>query len=356
MRLYSRAAILLTTLLCAANALSHHSFATHFDFENIVELSGTLSSVEIRSPHSFLGIDVREDDGRTVTWEVEAHSTALLRRAGITAETLLVGDPITVRGPRSRRPEKNLLFGSELFTSDGRAFETLRSIRRPPTYRIADQRSDVTGIDRFTGRWLGYVPGQRIDDTPLPLNAAGLAARAAFDPQNTPAMHCIPPNLPSILFVPYLYDVRLTGDDLLLHNEYYAIERTVTLGSVNPDTSTPEFGQRTARFEDGILIVESSNFPPNLAGLAASLEPNGNGFDVPSSDQKRFTERYSVNEDGGELTVEYTLEDPIYLSEPYVSQIVFHRVPEDTPMFDFPCDADIATRSTLNAVPREENF
>jgi hypothetical protein len=169
-------------------------------------------------------------------------------------------------------------------------------------------------------------------------------------------MHCIPPNLPSILFVPYLYDVRLNGDELLLHNEYYAIKRTVKLGSPDPDTSTPEFGQRTARFEDGILIVESSEFPPNRAGLAASLEPNGNGFDVPSSDQKRFTERYTVNDDGGELTVEYTLEDPVYLSEPFASRIVFHRVPEDTPMFDFPCDADIATRSTLNAVPREENF
>jgi hypothetical protein len=156
MRRYSCAAILLTGLLCTTYVSSHHSFATHFDFENIVELSGTLSSAEIRSPHSFLGVAVRQDDGATVIWDVEAHSTALLRRAGITTETLVVGDPITVRGPRSRRPEKNLLFGSELFTSDGRAFETLRSIRQPPTYRIADQRRDVAGINRFTGRWLGH--------------------------------------------------------------------------------------------------------------------------------------------------------------------------------------------------------
>ena len=340
-------------LLWVSSTLAHHSFATHFDFENIVELSGTLSSVEIRSPHSFLSVDVRQDDGTVVTWDIEAHATALLRRAGITPETLLVGDSIRIRGPRSRRPEKNLMFGSELFTSDGQEFETLSSIRRPPEYRIADQRTGVSGIDRFTGRWLGYVPGQRIDATPLPLNEAGRVARAAFDPQDTPAMHCIPPNLPSILFVPYLYDVRVDGDELLLHHEYYAIERTVTLGSSDADISTPEFGQRVGRFEDDVLIVESTNFPPNRAGLAASLEPNGNGFDVPSSDQKRFTERYTVNEDGGELAVEYTLEDPVYLSEPFVSTIVYHRVPEETPMYDFPCDADIATRSTLNAAPRK---
>jgi hypothetical protein len=336
-----------------SGALAHHSFATHFDFENIIEVSGTLSSVEIRSPHSFLGVNVLQDDGTVVTWDIEAHSTALLRRAGITPETLLVGDPIRIRGPRSRRPELNLMFGSELFTSDGGEFETLSSIRRPPEYRVADTRSGATGIDRLTGRWLGYVPGQQITDTPLPLNDAGRAARLAFDPQDTPAMHCIPPNLPSILFVPYLYDVRLDGSELLLHNEYYGIQRTVTLDSPDPDTSQPEFGQRTGRFENGVLIIESSNFPPNRAGLAASLEPNGNGYDVPSSEQKRFTERYTVNDDGGELTVEYTLEDPVYLAEPYVSRIVFHRVPEDTPMYDFPCDADIATRSTLNAAPRE---
>jgi hypothetical protein len=335
-------------------ALGHHSFATHFDFENIIELSGTLTSVEIKSPHSFLGVDVVQDDGSVVNWDIEAHSTALLRRAGITPETLLVGDPIRIRGPRSRRPELNLMFGSELFTSDGGEFETLASIRRPPEYRITDQRDDVSGLERFTGRWLSFVSGQRISDTPLPLNEAGLSARAAYDPQDTPAMNCIPPNLPSILFVPYLYDVRLDGNELLLHHEYFDIERTVMLGSEAPDGSEPDFGQRVGRFTGDAIVIESTNFPPNRAGLAASLELNGNGFDVPSSEQKRFTERYTGNEDGGELTVEYTLEDPVYLSEPYSSEIVFHRVPEDTPMYEFPCDADIATRSTLNAAPREE--
>jgi hypothetical protein len=53
------------------------------------------------------------------------------------------------------------------------------------------------------------------------------------------------------------------------------------------------------------------------------------------------------------LTLEYTLEDPVYLSELFVSQIVYHRVPGDTPMYEFPCDTEISTRSILNAAPRE---
>ena len=338
----------------SAAALGHHSFATHFDFENIIELRGTLTSVEIRSPHSFLGVAVVQEDGGVVNWDIEAHSTALLRRAGITPETLLVGDPIRIRGPRSRRPELDLMFGSELFTSDGGEFETLQSIRRPAEYRITDQREGLSGIERFTGRWLSFVSGQRISDTPLPLNAAGLTARAAYDPQDTVAMNCVPPNMPSILFAPYLFDVIVEGDDLLLHHEYFAVGRRVTLGSTMPDTSSPEFGERVGRHENEAIIIESTNFLPNRAGLAASFEPNGNGFDIPSSDQKRLTERYTLNEDGGELRIQYTLEDPVYLAQPYTSEIVYHRVPEDTPMYDFPCDAGIATRSTLNAAPREE--
>jgi hypothetical protein len=337
----------------AGSAYPHHSFATHFDFENIIELSGTLSSVEIRSPHSFLGVEVRGSDGRTVTWDVEAHSTALLRRAGITPETLLVGDPIRIRGPRSRRPERNLLFGSELFTADGREFETLNSVRRAPEYRITDTRTGINGIERFAGRWLSFVAGQRISDTPLPLNEAGRAAREAFDPQDTPAMYCIPPNLPSLLFVPYLYDFIVDGDDLLLHHEYYGVDRPVTLGASDPTSLPAEFGARRGRLDGEVLIIETTGFPAMRAGIASNFEPNGNGFDVPSSEQKHFTERYTLNEDGGELTLEYTLEDPVYLSEPFVSQIVYHRVPRDTPMYEFPCDTEISARSTLNAAPRE---
>jgi len=185
----------------------------------------------------------------------------------------------------------------------------------------------------------------------LPLNEKGLAARAAFDPQNTPAMDCIPSNLPALLFIPYIYEITVNGDEVLFYHEYDAISRPVRLDGTTKNRTRPGFGIRRGWIDGDAIVVETSEFPELRAGLASGWEPNGNGADVPSSEKKHFTERYTVSVDGNELSVEYTLEDPEYLYEPYVSTIVWDRVPDDTPMYGFDCDAEIATRSTLNAAP-----
>ena len=66
--------------LPAAAAYAHHSFATHYDTNNIVEISGILSDVKMRNPHSFFEVDVTDAEGKTETWEVEAHAIPILRR------------------------------------------------------------------------------------------------------------------------------------------------------------------------------------------------------------------------------------------------------------------------------------
>ena len=109
------------------------------------------------------------------------------------------------------------------------------------------------------------------------------------------------------------------------------------------------FGVRTGRFEDGTLIVESRDFPSMDAGLASAWDPNGNGKDIPSSEQKVLVERYEVSDDGAKLILNYTVTDPEYLTEAYSDEIVWHRMPEDSPIYEFDCDADIALRSTQNA-------
>ncbi len=341
-------------LASSSSASAHHSFATHYDTTVIVELSGVLSEVDLRSPHSFLGVTTELEDGTTQTWEVEAHAIALLRRLGIDDDTLRVGDPVTITGPRSRRPEKNLLLATRMVTVDGLEFEMMNSIRSAPDYRVTDARLEGSGIERFQGRWLTYIVGQIISDSPMPLNDAGLAARAAFDPLNTPAMECVPPNLPAMLFLPYIYEITVAEGDVRLYQEYQGIDRRVTLGSREPNDTQPDFGRRTARMEGDTLVIESAGFPVLRAGLASGWEPNGNGADIPSSSSKRVVERYMLNPEATRLTVEYRVEDPAYLYEPYVSEIAWDRVPDDTPIYDATCETDIATRSTLNAAPRAE--
>lgn len=328
---------------------AHHSFATHYDKGNIVEIRGVLSDVKMRSPHSFFEVDVINDDGETETWEVEAHAVPILRRLGITKETLKVGDPVMFRGPRSRRPEKLLLFGAEIETASGQQFEILNSIRKAPEYAISDTREGVTGIDRFTGKWMTFITGQSLEDSPLPLNEAGRLARQNFNSAFNTASECVPPNLPSLIIIPYVYEIKRDGDFIDIFHEYAKMRRPVTLGSDIPNVTDPAFGKRTGRYENDTLIIETTGFPALAAGLASMWDPNGNGTDIPSSEQKELVERYTVSEDGSVLTLEYTVTDPVYLSEPYTGNVVWHRMPFDSPIYDFNCDAEIATRSTRNA-------
>ena len=344
----TRLAAILFVFACL-DVSAHHSFATHYDTTNIVEVTGVLSSVKMRSPHSFFEVDVTGDDGSTETWEVEAHAVPILRRLGITRETLKVGDTVTFRGPRSRRPEKLLLFGAEIDTAGGEQFEMLNSIRRKPDYAISDPREGVSGVDRLTGKWMTFISGQRVADSPMPLNAAGRSARENFDARQNSSSECVPSNLPSLLMIPYVYEITRTGDRIDLFHEYARISRPVIIDGSTPNVTDPSFGRRTGRFENGTLIIESDTFPAMPAGLASGWEPNGNGADVPSSEQKTLIERYTVNEDGSVLTVEYTVADPAYLAGPYTARIEWHRMPFDSPVYDFTCDAEIASRSTQNA-------
>jgi hypothetical protein len=337
------------TMVAAIPAAAHHSFATHYDGTNIVEISGVLSDVKMRSPHSFFEVDVINDKGETETWEVEAHAVPLLRRLGINRDTLKVGDSVTIRGPRSRRPEKLLLFGAEISTASGESFEMLNSIRRAPEVEVTDTREGITGVDRLTGKWLTFITGQTVADSPMPLNEAGLQARLDFDPLMNSSSECVPSNLPALLMIPYVYEITRSGDMINIFHEYAKVRRSMTLGAQAANITDPMYGGRVGRYEDDTLIIESSGFPALPSGLASGWEPNGNGADIPSSTQKTLIERYTVNESGSQMTIRYTVSDPAYLTEPYTADIEFHRLPDDAPIYDFTCDAEIASRSTHNA-------
>jgi hypothetical protein len=348
------ARIIITFLLFVSGTCdAHHSFATHYDTKNVVEIHGVLSDVKMRNPHSFFEVEVVNSAGETETWEIEAHAVPILRRLGITKDTLKVGDEVMFRGPRSRRPEKNLLFGAEIETASGEQFEMLSSIRKAPEYESVNNRDDAMGVDRMVGKWMTFITGQRVSESPMPLNTAGKEARDSFNPAVNSSSECVPSNLPSLLMIPYVYEISRDGDTINIFHEYSRIWRPVILGSPLATMTDSSFGKRIARYEDDTLIIESSEFPALSAGLASGWDPNGNGADIPSSEQKALVERYSLSADGSQLTVEYTVTDPAFLTEAYTGKVTWHRMPDESQVYDFKCDAEIARRSTSNAAPME---
>ncbi len=76
---------------------AHHS-AAMFDDTRVVEVSGVVKEFQYTNPHSWLIIDVTNDDGSVTTWGFEAEGPSSLMRAGIRRSDLPPGTAITIRG------------------------------------------------------------------------------------------------------------------------------------------------------------------------------------------------------------------------------------------------------------------
>lgn len=76
---------------------AHHS-AAMFDDTSLVEVSGVVKEFQYTNPHSWLIIDVTNDDGSVTTWGFEAEGPSSLMRAGIRRGDLPPGTAITIRG------------------------------------------------------------------------------------------------------------------------------------------------------------------------------------------------------------------------------------------------------------------
>ena len=81
--------------------LAHHS-QSEYDSRKKVEVEGTLSKVEWKSPHAWIHVDVTNDKGEKVNWHFELPSPNTLMRRGWTRDSLKIGDRIKVTGSPAR--------------------------------------------------------------------------------------------------------------------------------------------------------------------------------------------------------------------------------------------------------------
>jgi hypothetical protein len=93
-------AVAAATLTTGA-ALAHHSFASEYDRDQPFRIEGAVNEVIWTNPHGWLHVDV-EEDGKTVTYELELASPSTLMRQGWRRNDLMPGDKIVVTGFRAR--------------------------------------------------------------------------------------------------------------------------------------------------------------------------------------------------------------------------------------------------------------
>jgi hypothetical protein len=74
-------------------AMAHHSFAM-FDQENQVEMIGVVQEFRFSAPHTFIILDVKQEDGSNETWSLEGVSPSALTREGWSKASLKPGDEL----------------------------------------------------------------------------------------------------------------------------------------------------------------------------------------------------------------------------------------------------------------------
>ena len=121
-----RAFVLIVTLsIGAATVFAHHGRGATYDTKKQIALKGTVSQLLWRNPHIAIYLDVKGDDGKTVTWVIEHSNISQLARLGYGRNTLQVGMDVTAyvnpgsRGEPIGLCQKIILAdGKEIFQRD----------------------------------------------------------------------------------------------------------------------------------------------------------------------------------------------------------------------------------------------
>lgn len=79
----------------AGLALAHHSYSA-FDMTSEKTVAGTIKKFDWTNPHSWIWIDVKNEQGEVETWGIEGMSPNYLARRGWSRTTLKPGDKITI--------------------------------------------------------------------------------------------------------------------------------------------------------------------------------------------------------------------------------------------------------------------
>ncbi len=89
-------------LLAAAPIVAHHAFSAEFDIDKPLTIEGKLVKWDMINPHSWFHIEVTEEDGTVVPWQVEGGSPNELIRSGVTQQTVEIGMMLTIEGYRAK--------------------------------------------------------------------------------------------------------------------------------------------------------------------------------------------------------------------------------------------------------------
>ena len=105
--------------LTSIPTLAHHSFAAQYDRSKPNTITGPVTKIDWINPHARFFVEVKDQSGKIVNWEVELGPPAMLMRNGWTRNSLKVGEIVTVNGFMAK-DGSNLTNAQTVTLSDGR--------------------------------------------------------------------------------------------------------------------------------------------------------------------------------------------------------------------------------------------
>ena len=113
--------IFLTTSM-AISTTAHHAFGAEFDPNRPVLLTGVVVRVEWVNPHTWIHMEITNDDGDKEVWMVEGGTPNVLVRRGLRRECLPIGTELVVDGYQTKDRRLKRANGRDVTFPDGRKF------------------------------------------------------------------------------------------------------------------------------------------------------------------------------------------------------------------------------------------
>jgi hypothetical protein len=176
------------------------------------------------------------------------------------------------------------------------------------------------------------------------LNERALAFQKIFDEPLSPKYDCQPSTPPALEFDPFFMEIVQWPDRLLFRYEKDDQLRTVWLDGRQPTAHDYGIqGFSVGHYEAKALLVQTTMYVFDVTGFD---DYNG----IPSSQQKKVTERYW--RDGDQLKATVTVEDPMFLRKPASYTMRWLPAPKGYKLKPFDCDPEAARLSVQFIPPR----
>ena len=314
-------------VLTATPLFAHHLGQVAFDSTKKISLEGRITKVGWENPHIWYEMDVKDKDGKVISWELEGGEPNPLHRRGWRKDDLQVGDLLTLRDASTARDGSHRVSGGvflknggiRVFNGNGPHRDELEGVAAPPTdEKMAANPKDFSGL---WGQGMGstdistdLLPGEEISLTPygaerykkVDIAKSGVNWCLPYGPTRSiisiaPSMFVQSPSALVILFEPQI-DYRVIYLDGRKHPADVADYPTW-------------FGDSTAKWDGDTLVVDT-------VGVDDRTWLDSFGFE--HSDKLHLTEQIKKT-DPNTLTFTTTVEDPVFFTKPFTYRFTKRR-------------------------------